>query len=341
MHWPQAFGIIWLNPGSGGKAASMGAQEATWARVWEQLQVLFWNLAGDLGSRLSPLNLLSMLILCLVLWLFWRPAPGFLAWIFPARVYRKPSFWLDLKLFALNWFIGLFTAVNYVAVATGTAWLVGQGLGISPPLPNERSPILSALVVFLAADLVVYWYHRLHHDRTTLWAIHALHHSAEEMSPITAFRHHPVFGVLGGLIVATSIGVIQGLAMLAITGTIDVVTLAGTNVFSAVLNLGTANLRHSHIWLRFPAWLEYLLISPAQHQAHHSIEPRHYNRNFGEVLAIWDWMFGTLYITQPGETIRFGLGDAAGAPLPQRHPTFRNALTEPIQRAWGAFRSRG
>jgi sterol desaturase/sphingolipid hydroxylase (fatty acid hydroxylase superfamily) len=314
--------------------------EAGWAEVWTQLQVLFWTYAVHLGPRLSPLNLLSMLALCLVLWLVWRPGKGFLRWVFPARVYRNPSFWLDVKLFLLNWFIGLFLTVNYVVVATGTAWAVGSALGLNPPLPGERHVILSALVVFLAADLAMYWYHRLHHDVTSLWAIHALHHSAEEMSPVTAFRHHPLYSLIGGLFFAAAVGVVQGVAMALFLGSADVATLAGTNLFAAILNLGTANLRHSHIRLRYPGWLERVLISPAQHQVHHSIDPRHHNRNYGEVLAVWDWIFGTLYITRPDEEIRFGLGDSAGRPLPQRHPSLRLALVEPILRAWSSLRGR-
>ncbi len=314
--------------------------EQAWAEVWTQFQDLVWMYASHLGMRLSLANLAAMLALCLVLWLVWRPAQGFFSWLFPARVYRNPSFWLDVKLMVTNWAIGLFIVVNYAAVATGTAVLVGGLLGLEPVSPELRTPILSALVVFLAADLTAYWYHRLHHDYESLWAIHAVHHSAEEMSPVTAFRHHPIYSFLGGLVTPLAIGVMQGVAMALVLGSIDVATLAGTNLFSAVLNLGTTNLRHSHIRLRYPGWLEHVLISPAQHQVHHSIHPRHHNRNYGEVLALWDWLFGTLYITRPDEEIRFGIGDDTGAALPQRHPTMRAALTEPLVRAWASLSGR-
>jgi sterol desaturase/sphingolipid hydroxylase (fatty acid hydroxylase superfamily) len=40
----------------------------------------------------------------------------------------------------------------------------------------------------------------------------------------------------------------------------------------------------------------YLILSPAHHQIHHSRDPAHFNRNLGSVLAIWDWLFGTLEI---------------------------------------------
>jgi sterol desaturase/sphingolipid hydroxylase (fatty acid hydroxylase superfamily) len=31
---------------------------------------------------------------------------------------------------------------------------------------------------------------------------------------------------------------------------------------------------------------------------HHSANPKHFNKNFGSCLALWDWMFGTLYMPQ-------------------------------------------
>ena len=51
-------------------------REATWGQVWEQLQVLFWLYAGDLGYALSPLNVIATLGLCLVLWRIAKPGQG-------------------------------------------------------------------------------------------------------------------------------------------------------------------------------------------------------------------------------------------------------------------------
>ncbi len=52
------------------------------------------------------------------------------------------------------------------------------------------------------------------------------------------------------------------------------------------------------------------MLSPAHHQVHHSTDERHFDRNFGSTLAIWDRLFGTFY--QPSEkreALRFGLDD--------------------------------
>jgi hypothetical protein len=34
---------------------------------------------------------------------------------------------------------------------------------------------------------------------------------------------------------------------------------------------------------------------PQYHRIHHSLEERHWNKNFAERLPIWDFLFGTLY----------------------------------------------
>ena len=79
-------------------------------------------------------------------------------------------------------------------------------------------------------------------------------------------------------------------------------------MFSFIFLLFGANLRHSHVKLRYPKIIEYLLISPYQHQIHHSDNPKHFNKNMGSKLAIWDWMFGTLVLSKSASKIKFGIG---------------------------------
>ncbi|MDP2356719.1 MAG: sterol desaturase family protein [Beijerinckiaceae bacterium] len=71
-----------------------------------------------------------------------------------------------------------------------------------------------------------------------------------------------------------------------------------------------------------------ILLSPAHHQVHHSVDPKHHNRNMGACLAIWDWLFGTLYVpAREREVSKFGLGDEVTEP----HDAVA-ALFEPIYR---------
>ena len=71
-------------------------------------------------------------------------------------------------------------------------------------------------------------------------------------------------------------------------------TLFGVGIVSFLfLGLG-ANLRHSHVKLKYPSFLERIFISPYQHQIHHSRDPKHHNKNMGGKFALWDWFFGRL-----------------------------------------------
>ena len=74
-----------------------------------------------------------------------------------------------------------------------------------------------------------------------------------------------------------------------------------------IFNVLGANLRHSHISISYWRWLENIFISPAQHQIHHSVEAKHYNKNYGAILAIWDNLTKTLYFSDKQQNITFGL----------------------------------
>jgi sterol desaturase/sphingolipid hydroxylase (fatty acid hydroxylase superfamily) len=318
----------------------MTAEEA-WAKVWVEFRALLAQGFSDAGSLFTPLVLSVTLVICAAIYLWRRPREGFLAWLFPRRAYRTQGFLLDVQIYLLSSFV----VAHAVLAAPAVAAVVMTGIGALAATawaPTAEHPFVTALVTFLTADAFSYAWHRLHHENRVLWPLHALHHAAEELTPLTAVRHHPVFVILGNAIYAVLLGTLQALALLFILGRVDVLTALGINVFYAGFNLAAANLRHSHVWLRYPAWLEHLLISPAQHQVHHSIDPRHHDRNYGEVLAVWDWLCGTLYVPGQEEAgVAFGLADAEGRRLPQPYGSFRKAMLVPLAEAWRAFARRG
>ena len=53
--------------------------------------------------------------------------------------------------------------------------------------------------------------------------------------------------------------------------------------------------------------MEYLIISPAQHQVHHSVLKQHHDKNFGVALAVWDWLFGSLHHSEKIENLKLGI----------------------------------
>ena len=77
----------------------------------------------------------------------------------------------------------------------------------------------------------------------------------------------------------------------------ELVTVLGANAILFVFNTLGSNLRHSHVWITYGPVFERFLISPAQHQIHHSQHARDHGRNFGAVLALWDWVGGSLSLS--------------------------------------------
>lgn len=315
-----------------------GAQD--WQTVADLLRQIAGNLLGSL-YMMSPIAIGATVAVAFFLWLHRRPGEPFLAWLMPARIYRTAGFGVDLRVWLVNLALGAVMAGTAAAMSAASAAavlrLTGEGAA-----GGRWHPLALAALYFLVADFMGYAWHRVHHEVRALWPIHALHHSAEELHPIAAFRHHPVYRLGEIALYAVVLGAMQVLVGRFLSGSADVATLAGTNVFFAAWMLAAANLRHSHIWLRFPRPLEYVFVSPAMHQIHHSIDPRHQDRNYGEVLAIWDLLGGSLHIPRDEEAagLRFGLADGAGGRMPQPHGSLRAALVEPLRGALRALRRR-
>lgn len=176
-------------------------------------------------------------------------------------------------------------------------------LGVDPAAVTA----LYTLTLFIAWDASRFAVHQAMHRVPALWAFHQVHHSAEVLTPLTFHRVHPVESALyqlRGAIVTTA--VLVPFFWLFREG-VDPWTVLGVHGLGFVFNGLTGNLRHSHVWLRFGATVERWLISPAQHQIHHSADPRHFDRNFGTWLAVWDRLAGTLVIADAHAPTRFGL----------------------------------
>ncbi|MHC8327258.1 sterol desaturase family protein [Pseudomonas sp. LB1P83] len=186
--------------------------------------------------------------------------------------------------------------------------------------------LLFGLGVFLVKDFANYWVHRAFHSRW-LWEFHKVHHSAPVLVPATASRVHFVEKIVEKLTNTVCIAAFAGVFWYACGGEISRYTLFGVTWLVLIFNGFAANLRHTHVWLSFGPVFEHVLNSPAQHQIHHSDAARHFNKNFGVNLSLWDWMFGTLYVTtSKPEAIRFGTGEQDH----QRYLTIYSLIVTPF-----------
>ena len=288
-----------------------------------------WTVFFDPSSRLYWLYCLTSAGIFALLWVAKRDTAS----IVPANEGSKKSrLWnrstqLDLKLLVTNSVIRVTAIAPLIlpvtTVATGTAALLDLSLG-TPELHSVSRPVVAGLyttALFLVSDASRYLVHRLFHRVPMLWRFHQIHHSATSLTPLTLHRIHPVEIFVLEVRRVLAVGITTGVFLYLFRGNLNGVDVLGVNAFGFLFNLTGANLRHSSAWLSYGRWLEHLLISPAQHQLHHSTAPAHHNRNFGSALALWDWLFNTLLVAPRASALSFGL-----SPDQLSHTTLTDAL---------------
>ena len=172
------------------------------------------------------------------------------------------------------------------------------------------------------------------HQWRFLWAFHKVHHSATNLTPITVFRTHPIEGLLFTFRSAIAQGLIISLFIFLFSDGVDLYTVLGANIFVFFFNVFGSNLRHSHIGIQYWKWLEYILISPAQHHLHHSVAEEHHNKNFGAALAIWDWIFGSLHHSENTQKLVLGVKDKTKYDL----SSLRGLYILPLIESWKALK---
>lgn len=172
-------------------------------------------------------------------------------------------------------------------------------------VPNLTVNFIYTLIFLIAYDYGKYIIHRWLHAYPILWEFHKFHHSAENLNPFTVYRVHPVESVLLNSAAGLLSGLVSGFFIYLYPG-VTMFSFLGVNFGIFLFHL-YSNLRHSQVWISFPAWLSIIILSPAQHQIHHSIRPEHAHSNFGVIFAFWDYFGKSLYIPKEKEDLDFGL----------------------------------
>lgn len=267
---------------------------------------------------------------------------SFISYLFPAEIYKHQSVLTDfkiwivlilfLKLGAFPFIFGaIYSVMSLLERATdllGPQWQVPR----TDKTPTFADRALYTIVFTLFMDFGFFVIHYCQHKISWLWAFHKVHHSAEVLTPFTANRHHPVDYITHATVAFT----IQAFGYFLFTrfygNDIDRLYIIQTSAIHFFYYM-SANCRHSHIWLSFGPKISCLFVSPAMHQIHHSTAPQHYDKNFGYVLSIWDWLFRTRYIPVQKEAITVGL-----LPGEKRYSGFIEMMWRPFVDCFHCFR---
>jgi len=301
------------------------------------------NLLFSVGSQLSLTSLFAALVISALFFIWQRHKRGRrIRWrtiaraLFPRRILAHRSnqadiFYLFFNVFMFSVVFG-WAVLSYQFISNGI--ISGLVALAGPVTPSTLSPYITRSIItamlFLAYELGYWFHHWLSHKVPFLWEFHKAHHTAEVLTPLTNFRVHPLDSWTFANILAFSAAVAKGLGNYMFGDTAYQYALADTNIILVLFIHAYVHLQHTHMWISFRGLAGRVFISPAHHQVHHSGDPKHFNKNFGSCLALWDWMFGTLYVPQKErEPLVFGFADH-----PNAH-TVKGELVEPLINAAG------
>jgi sterol desaturase/sphingolipid hydroxylase (fatty acid hydroxylase superfamily) len=294
------------------------------------------------GSHFSLLSLASAFFIALFVLAFRRIRKGrrirlksLLRALFPKHIVLSRSSLADLGYFYFNLFLfGVifgWALLSYEVLSHGVADLLTAAFGQRQPtmLPTFVARLIVTVMLFVAYELGYWLNHYLSHRIPFLWEFHKVHHSATVLTPLTNFRVHPVYMCIFLNILALFTGLANGIGDYLLGHTQHQYGLSENNLILVFFIYLYVHLQHSQLWISFTGWFGHLFMSPAHHQIHHSRNPAHFNKNLGSCLALWDWMFGTLYIpSAEREVLEFGVEpDRADA------HTIRGELWAPFAKA--------
>lgn len=186
----------------------------------------------------------------------------------------------DIATFLLSIF--RLTPLFQVVFTFGIVLLIRKAL---PSLPSiglhdyTSNIVVESVMWIFIKDFFVYWMHRLSHKVSFLWEAHKFHHSATEFTMLSLNRLHPIELAYR----SAYYGVVLGLLGISLE------TISAILLFEHIID----RINHSNLPWKY-GWVgRWLIYSPHGHRVHHSVDPVHFNKNFGETTPLWDRLFGT------------------------------------------------
>ena len=208
----------------------------------------------------------------------WRPVEP---------VQSRRLVWTDVT-YTLLTRLGILPMLGFVVFFAASmrieGWIADSGF-VPPTLETflpflRETPLLALCFYIVVLDFAEYWRHRFQHMFGWWWALHSIHHAQTQMTFWTDDRNH----VLDDVIAAAWFGVIAVLIGVP-PGQFPIILM--------VLRVAES-LSHANVRLDFGRVGERVFVSPRFHRLHHGVlSIGNAGKNYGVLLPVWDWMFGT------------------------------------------------
>ncbi len=142
---------------------------------------------------------------------------------------------------------------------------------------NIKSGFITWILLFLATDLLWYWYHRFGHTVNILWSAHVVHHQSDDFN----------------FTVAARITIFQAFFRSIFWSFIPILGFPPEMITTILLIHGAYPFfTHTQLVGKLGV-IEKIFVTPSHHRVHHSSNEKYLDKNFGDVLIIWDKIFGT------------------------------------------------
>ncbi|MHA8062199.1 sterol desaturase family protein [Aquirufa beregesia] len=151
-------------------------------------------------------------------------------------------------------------------------WIYQHGAVLS-----IQENVITWILLFLFTDFIWYWYHRCGHKVNLLWGFHVVHHQSEDFNYTTSTR----------------ITLLQSIARGLFWSVLPWIGFPPHMIFTFLLIHGTYPFFTHTTLVGKLGFLEWFMVTPSHHRVHHSSNKIYLDKNFGDILIIWDRLFGT------------------------------------------------
>jgi sterol desaturase/sphingolipid hydroxylase (fatty acid hydroxylase superfamily) len=201
------------------------------------------------------------------------------------------------------------TGATIAAAGFAANWVLLR-VGVERGDLHATLPLVpSVVLVLVIPEFFWYWLHRMSHEARGplgrwLWRVHLPHHMPQQLYVMMHVVAHPLNTLAVRLI---------------LTAPLFLLGFSAESIFAASVLLGLQGVvSHFNVEMRV-GWLNYLLVGNELHRYHHSADIDE-AKNFGNVVPLWDIVFGT-FVYRPGVAPR-----ALGLANPSEYPAEREIL---------------
>jgi sterol desaturase/sphingolipid hydroxylase (fatty acid hydroxylase superfamily) len=190
-------------------------------------------------------------------------------------------------------FVMIINAIFGIATAGVFVWLSESEFGL---LHLFEAPVWVELIIsIMVLDFIAqYIVHIFLHKIPAMWRLHIVHHSDKNVDTSTGTRHHPIDFIIRETFALAAV-ILMGMPI-------------SFYFFYRILSILFTYFTHANISLPLglDKGLSYIIVTPNMHKFHHHFEMPWTNTNYGNMLSIWDRIFGT-FVYDDLAKIQYGI----------------------------------